>query len=84
MQSQADKASVFTDAEIREVLLKQIKKLEIPVDSPDDLKINRFGNRIVIELKYQEVLYLTLGEEYDWDLHVFEFNPRVEQDITGR
>lgn len=81
MEAQARKASVFTDQEIRQTLLAEIKKLEIPIESPDELKVNRFNNKIVIELSYQEVLFLDLGGDRVYDLYVFEFNPRVEQPL---
>ncbi len=84
MQAQADKASEFTDAEIRENLMAIVKEHEIPLDEPDeDLKINRFDGKIVIDMKYQEVLYIDLGEK-TYDLHVFNFNPHVEQSLKGR
>ncbi len=81
MESQADKASVFSDAQIRKVLLKKIKELELPIGDPDELKINRFGGKIIIDLSYQEVLYIDIGEK-TYDLHVFKFNPHVERE-TG-
>lgn len=83
MQSQADKASVFTDEEIRKNIMEKVEKLEIPIDDPEDLKINRFDGKIAIELEYQEVLELDYGEK-TYDLHVFNFHPHVEQSITGR
>ena len=81
MDEQAKKASLFRDQQIRKTLLKFIDDLEIPIDDPDDLKINRFNNKIVIELEYNEVLYIDLGEDRVYDLHVFHFHPRVEQDL---
>jgi hypothetical protein len=80
MESQARNAGVISDAEIRKVLLKKIKELEIPVDNPEDaLKINRYGGKINISLDYSEVLYFDLGEDRVYDLHVFHFKPQVEQ-----
>jgi len=81
MESQADKASVFTDREIREVLNIKIRKLEIPIEDKDDLKIHRFNNKIIIELEYEEVFYVDLGEDRVYDIHVFKFNPRVERPL---
>ncbi|MCB0325844.1 MAG: hypothetical protein KDD69_19835, partial [Bdellovibrionales bacterium] len=78
MEAQAKKASVFSDQEMREVLMESIRKLEIPVESPDDLKINRVNDKIIIELEYDEVFFIDLGEDRVYDLHVFHFNPRVE------
>lgn len=81
MQEQAKKASVFTDDEIRRNLLERIDKLELPIDSPEDLKINRFNDKITIDLEYQEVLYVDFGEDWDYDLWVFDFNPRAEAPV---
>lgn len=81
MDAQARKASIFTDAEIREFLLKEIRKLEIPIDKDSDLKINRTNASIIIELEYEEVLYIDVDEEHSYDLHVFKFNPRVEHPL---
>lgn len=80
MEAQADKATVFTDAEIRTTLSKKIKELEIPIDDPEELKINRFNGKIVIDLKYEEVFYLEFGDKV-YDLYVFKFNPHVERSI---
>jgi hypothetical protein len=82
MQAQADKASVFSDEEIRRNILEKIKKLEIPIDDPEDLKINRFDGLISIDVAYDEVLFLDWGEK-TYDLHVFHFNPHVEQPLKG-
>ncbi len=81
MEAQAAKASVFTDDEMRTEILARIKKLEIPLDDPEDLKINRFSGKIVIELTYTEVLDIDLGEERQYDLWEFEFNPRAEHKL---
>ena len=81
MEAQAKKATVNSDSEIRQYLLERIKKNEIPIESEDDLKINRFDGKIVIELSYEEVFYINLGEDRIYDLHVFEFDPRVEAQI---
>ena len=79
MDAQAAKASMFSDAKIRKELLKRIKKLEIPLDDPEDLMINRVDGKIIIDLKYEEVLYIDLGEDRVYDLYVFKFNPHVER-----
>ncbi|MFN8391510.1 MAG: hypothetical protein U0136_14575 [Bdellovibrionota bacterium] len=80
MQAQADKASMFTDEEIRRTLLEKIAKLEIPLDDPDQLKINRFDGKIIIDYSYEEVLYIDLGEK-TYDLYVFPFHPHAERVI---
>lgn len=85
MEAQAKKASVFKDSEIRQTLKERIRDLELPVDNPDDdLKINRFDDKIIIDLKYTEVFYVDLGEGRVYDLHYFNFNPHVEVPLTGR
>lgn len=81
MDAQARKASVFTDQEIREFLMEQIRKLELPIESESDLKINRLNNKIVIELEYEEVLFIEFDDEHSYDLYVFHFNPRAEQPL---
>ncbi len=78
MEAQANKASVFTDREIRQTLTEALRKLKIPIENEDDLKINRVGGKIYIDLTYEEILYVDFGEGRDYDLHVFEFNPHVE------
>lgn len=88
MQAQADKASIFTDVEIRKNIMERVKKLEIPFDNPDDLKINRFNGKIVIEFDYDEVLYIDLREltksDTVKDLHVFHFHPHAEARIAEK
>lgn len=81
MEAQAAKASVFRDDEIRKTLLKEIKKLELPINDERDLKINRTANKIIIDLEYEEVLYLELGEYWSKDIWVFQFNPHVEKSL---
>lgn len=65
-------ASTNTDKEIRDKLMYHIKKLEIPIDKPEDLVIQRINKRMIISLPYQEVLYVEWGEK-TYDLHVFKF-----------
>ena len=79
MGMQARKASEFSDDEIRKTILQRIKELEVPINDPSDLKINRFNRKIVIDLKYYEVLTVSWGEK-ERDLWVFPFNPHVEVD----
>lgn len=78
MQAQANKAQVLTDAQIRENLLEHIEKVGVPISREDDLIINRSHNRIAISLEYSEVLYVDLGDDRVYDLHVFYFNPHAE------
>jgi hypothetical protein len=82
MEAQAKKASVFNDAQIRRTLVKRIKKLELPVENPESaVKIERFHGKIILELKYEELLFVDFGEDRVYDLWVFKFHPRVEQRI---
>ena len=87
MEAQARKASVITDAVMTRTLVRRINSLEIPVDDPERaLKIERFADKIIISMEYEEVLYLDLsyfglGEDAQYDLWVFKFNPRAEQKL---
>lgn len=81
MQAQAEKASEFSDEEIRKTVIQKIKKLEIPFDDPDDVKINRFDGKIVIEYAYSEVLFLEIDEDHSYDLYTFHFHPRAEMPL---
>ena len=80
MESQAEKANEFKDGDIKRVLTRAIKKLDIPAD-PEELKINRFSGKIIIELKYSEVLFVDFGGGYDYDLWEFNFQPRAEKPL---
>lgn len=77
MQAQADRAEELNDGKIVENITNAIKKLNIPV-SPEELRINRYSGKIVIEIQYSEVLFIDFGGGYDYDLWEFEFNPRAE------
>ena len=78
MEAQAEKNQVLTDEEMRRTLLRKIRELQIPIDDPEDLKVNRFNGNIVIEVKYSEVLFIDIGDK-TYDLYVFNFHPRVER-----
>jgi hypothetical protein len=78
MESQVAKAQVFSDDQIRTNVMKKIKELQIPFDDPDQLKINRFDDKIVVELEYDEVFYIDLGNGKSYDIHTFHFHPRAE------
>jgi hypothetical protein len=79
MQAQADVSSELSDRDIRRNISQEIKKLNLPVNPEEDLKINRVNGGIVIDLYYQEVLYVDFGNGYDYDLWTFTFNPRGER-----
>jgi len=77
MDQQARKASVFSDKEMRQLIFKRVKELQIPIDEPEEIKINRLEGKVVIETQYSEVLYVEFRDK-TYDLHVFSFNPRIE------
>lgn len=77
-QGQAKQALHLTDDKIRKNIFKKIKDLGIPDIKDDDLRINRYDGKIVIELKYSEVFYIDLGEDRVYDIYKFDFNPRAE------
>lgn len=79
MQAQADVSSELNDRDIRQNITQEIKKLNIPVNPEEELKINRLNDGIIIDLYYQEVLYVDFGNGYDYDLWTFTFNPRGER-----
>jgi cell division protein FtsL len=79
MQAQANISSELSDRDIRRNITQEIKKLNLPVNPEEDLKINRTNGGIVIDLYYQEVLYVDFGNGYDYDLWTFTFNPRGER-----
>lgn len=83
MEAQADKASEFSDDEIRKTILNKIKKLDLP-NEPELLKINRFDGKIVIEYEYSEMLYFDLDEDHQYDLHRFDFHPRAERQVSRK
>ncbi len=82
--AQANKASEFSDDEIRRNLVEKIQKLEIPFDSPDEIKINRFNGKISINFEYDEVFYIDLGEDRTYDIYVFHFDPSIELALRGK
>ncbi len=84
MEAQAKKASVKDDAEIRYELYKRALKTNLPIDDADDFKINRIAGKMIIDLSYEEVLYIDLGEDRYYDIHVFDFNPHVEIEIVKK
>ena len=69
-------ASTDTDQEIRQKLLYQIKKMQIPAN-PEDLKIERGDRTMKISLPYDEVFYITWRGK-DYDLYTFNFVAAAE------
>jgi len=74
-------ASEYTDQEIRQKLMYHIKKMEIPAED-EDLKINRYDNRMQISLDYAEEFYVTWKEK-DYTIHTFPFHAEVDRVYIG-
>lgn len=79
-EQHAKVASMYTDAEIREKLMYHIRKLEIPIDKPEDLLINRDGRTMQIRLKYKEIFYITWKGK-DYDLYIFPFDANMKRNF---
>lgn len=79
MEAVAKKAQVKDDREIRNFLEEQIRKLQLPLPDNRGLILRRTGTEIIMELEWEDVLVIDLGEDYYWELWVFYFNPRVKQ-----
>ena len=82
MDAMAEKATVKKDKQIREFLEDQMRKMDIPAE-PKDLRIQRGGGYMLIELYWEEVLVLDLGEDRYWELWTFEFHPKINKKIKG-
>jgi hypothetical protein len=87
MQSQAEKAQIFTDAEIRKTIMTRIRELDLPIDD-DMLSINRFQGMIAIEAEYTETLVFDfsflpyLPEKWqEVEVHTFHFHPQGEAEL---
>jgi hypothetical protein len=80
IENQARKAQVFKDSEMRETIMNRIKELQIPIEDPEEIRINRIDGSIIIETSYDEVLFVEFGDKV-YDLHVFHFAPRIEVEI---
>lgn len=72
-------ASTETDQELRKKIVYHMKKMQIPA-SPEELKIVRDGNHMLISLKYEEIFYLTFRGK-DYDIYKFKFDARAEGDF---
>lgn len=87
MQSQAEKAQVFTDFEIRKNIMARVKELDMPIDD-DNLQINRFQGKITIETEYDDTLFLDFSFlpflPEDWrelEVYTFHFHPFAEAEV---
>lgn len=80
----SEKAAFKKDKDIREFLSDQIRKMDLPVEKKD-LIIVRNSGIITIELEYQEVLVLDLGQNSDGEdiyfreLWTFKFHPKARK-----
>lgn len=74
-------ASTHTDLELRKRITRHMRKMQIPAD-PEDVKIERDGDRIRMKLKYKEVFYVTLWDK-DYDLYEFDFAVNIDEPIHG-
>lgn len=77
MEAQGEKAQVHSNDQIRNYLWRDVvRKLEIPLESRDDILIERSGRQITISTYWEEPLYIELLDFY-YELYVFKFEPRV-------
>ncbi len=81
LQALAKKGSVLNDKEIRIRIWQVINEQQIPIESDEEIKINRTGGKIIIDIEYSEVFYVDLGDERVYDLWVFDFNPHAEEKL---
>jgi len=82
MEFQAKKGQIFKDQEMRRSIFERVKQLNIPIDDPEEIQINRVDGRVVIDARYAEVLYIEFGGK-TYDLYVFRFNPHVSVPYVG-
>lgn len=80
MDAKAVSARELSDKEITEGINQVIRKNNIPADI-EKLQINRFDDKIVISIAYEEVFYVDFGHGYDFDIWYFSFNPKVERPL---
>ena len=78
MHAQAKRASDKSDEEIKEFLMMQTKKLNIPIENDYDLEVSRNGKFIYMYLDYTEDIWLSVGEK-DYLLWEFPFVAEVEE-----
>lgn len=76
-ESMVEKAAIKKDSEIFDYLVDQMRVNGVNAERTD-LKVKRQGKRISIDLEYTETLTLRLGDYWEKDVHVFEFNPYAE------
>ena len=91
MEAQAKHASMSNDAQIKKTLVRFAQTNDIPLRDLDrDIQIYRADGAIILEAKYEEVLYFDLKElvpgdfiesNYDWDLWTFPFHPYVKMRV---
>lgn len=74
-------ASEYNDKEIRNKLVYHIKKMQIPCD-PEELRIERYDDRMKISLDYTEVFYITWDGK-DHTIYEFPFHAEVDRPYAG-
>lgn len=84
MEAMAKKTDVKSEKQIREFLEDQIRKMRLPIEEGHGLKLEKRGRNIVMELEWDDVLAIDLGEDYYYELWVFHFNPRVEEQMKKK
>lgn len=76
-EAHAKAANVYTNKQLREKLMYHINKMEIPIDKPEDLRIDRTADGTRISLAYTEIFYVS-WQGKDYDLHKFDFIAQAE------
>jgi len=76
MESLVKVAGVHTDEELKKKLSYHMKKLGIP-GTIDQVKFDRFGDRMHIRLSYEETFWVT-WQGVDYDIHTFKFDADAE------
>ena len=79
MHAQAYKSSVFTDQDIRKNVYAKIVKLQIPIDDPSQIIINRVNGEIIIRYEYEEDFDVSYEDYYyliykSIDIHHYLFH----------
>ena len=79
MEAEARVAGEYTDVRIVEVLIQKIRDLNIPIQTENDLRVQRYGRSINMYLAYKEELWVKLGKK-DYKLWEFPFVAEVERE----
>jgi hypothetical protein len=79
-ESHAKAATMYTNKQLREKLMYHINRMEIPIDKPEDLKIERSSDRMKISLFYTEIFYITFRGK-DYTIHTFDFEAKADEPL---